>query len=285
MTEATAVVEETLQAVQREHDGYSDCDDKVDSPNARECMAPGTGLFQTVKNGTQYHATWSRTFTANSTQVIVNTHSHQFDMSEEVANLNQVFSVRTLDEDGFLDVTSFQRKVRGLKKAFLDQGMTPAAVDAMVESAKRGAINSKADADKASYSYYYNSWDEINHSFTLFHQMTKNLIYRLHTFTLEINAMMGYMILNTLEDEVERERVARIMGSAYHMSQVTTPIAIEAGKSDQKDSSEIGAAAFISFANFLVVLFNGFRFIKLFFKTRGTEKLVATDMTFATADE
>ena len=99
---------------------------------------------------------------------------------------------------------------------------------------------------------------------------------------LEMNGLMKSLISDMITYEVERERVAQIMGSP-EWSQLTVDMAIAEGKS-KNDSSEIGAAAFISFGTFLVCLFNAVRFGLLFYKSRNNEKLVATDMTFTSTD-
>ena len=97
-----------------------------------------------------------------------------------------------------------------------------------------------------------------------------------------MNGLVQNMVASALSFEVQRERVSRIMGTPEWLKAATSS-AIKNGAGN-KDSSEIGAAGFISFVTFLVCLFNCVRFGLLFYKSRNNEKLVATDMTFTSTE-
>ena len=104
---------------------------------------------------------------------------------------------------------------------------------------------------------------------------------------IELNVQMRNMFTQLVRDELEREAVLRTMETPEKIKEQTqNAITLQSIPTPTKkeDSTEIGAAAFVATVTFLLALFNAYRFAMLFYKSRNTEKLVATDMTFASAE-
>ena len=113
--------------------------------------------------------------------------------------------------------------------------------------------------------------------------MVENTVARLERLDIELNLMMRNMLTEIIKAELDREKVAAGMGTPEFLAYETEK-AIMYNAETEKGSIEINGAAFVATVTFLLVLFNAYRFCMLFYKSRNTEKLVATDMTFASTD-
>ena len=113
--------------------------------------------------------------------------------------------------------------------------------------------------------------------------LIENTVSRLERLDIELNIMMRNMLREIIKAELDRESMAGTMGTPEFIAYETEK-AIMFNAENEKGGIEINGAAFVGTVTFLLVLFNAYRFCMLFYKSRNNEKLVATDMTFASTD-